>query len=191
MSRVIPVILAAAVLAVPVRAQGPPPQAMDAPFFQGQAMRALDEKVSLLVEQGKTAAAIEELRRVWDMHIPKLHPTYELKTRLLGRLAALYAATGAKEKSLETIKALLADVGPGTPAEAAAWLDAGSVYKTLGMTDEALKAFDRAIELSTRLSQSGGWRPPQGPRGGPPRDGPPPGLGRPEGDRQAPPPRPD
>ena len=165
--------------------EGPQPR-LDAPFFQGQAMRALDEKVSLLLEQRKNDAAIEELRRVYTIGVPKDHPVYEMKARLIGRLAGLYASAGRKTEALETIKGLLAEAPQGTPAEAAVWLDVGTAYRILGMPDEALKAFDRAIELSNRLAQVG-WRPAQGPRGRNPREGPPgPAPGQAPPDRQPP-----
>ena len=158
--------------AAPLRAQenppGPPPQ--DAAFFQGQAMRALAEKVDLLLDQKKTDLAVQELRRVYTFDVAKLQPSYEMKVRLIGRLAELYAATGKKTEALDTIKGMLADVVSGTPAEAAAWLVAGTVYRALAMPDEALKAFDRAIELSNTLAKSG-WRPPRPDGGRGPREG--------------------
>lgn len=164
---------------------GPPPN--DASFFQAMAMRALSEKVDLLLNQKKTDAAIVELRRVYTFEVPKGQPSFEMKVRLIGRLAEIYAAAGKKPEALEAVKGMLADVMAGTPAEAAAWLEAGSVYRAVGMPDEALKAFDRAIDLSNRLAQTG-WRAPQdsrrpgppgalpdrGPRDGPPDGGTPP-----------------
>jgi tetratricopeptide (TPR) repeat protein len=143
----------------PFDRDGPPP-ANDAAYLRAQVMRALDAKADLLVAQGKPDLAISELRRVLAFEIPKTHPAFELKARLVGRLASLYAANGKKAEALETIKALLAGVAAGTPAEAGAWLDAGTVYRALDMPDEALKAYDRAIELSTTLARTG-WRPPQ------------------------------
>ncbi len=165
-------LLVATCAAAGLRAQetppGPPPQ--DASFFQGQAMRALNEKVDILLDQKRTDLAIQELRRVYGFDVPKTQPSYEMKVRLVGRLAGLYAATGKKAEALETVKGMLADVTAGTPAEAAAWLEAGTAYRALAMPDDALKALDRAIELSQKLAQTG-WRPPR-------REG---GRGRPEG----------
>jgi len=122
------------------RYQGEPPPPLDASFFLGQAMRAMNEKADLLLEQKQTEAAIQELRRVLGMEVPKDRPVYELKVRLVGRLAGLYATSGKKAEALETLKSLLAEVPTGSPAEAAAWLDAGTAYRTLGMPEEALKA---------------------------------------------------
>ena len=182
------VTCAAATISAQGNIPGPPP--LDASFFQGQAMRALSEKVDLLLDQKKTDLAVQELRRVYTFDVAKMQPSYEMKVRLIGRLAELYAATGKKTEALDTVKGMLADVSSGTPAEAAACLEAGTVYRALGMPDEALKAFDRAIELSNTLAKSG-WRPPRrdrepregapqrGPREGPPGDRPPeppPGL---------------
>jgi len=161
---------------------GPPPP-QDASFFQGQAMRAMDEKASLLLEQGKTEQAIQTLAEAGSLDVSKGSPFYEFKVRLLGRLARTYLDTGKKSEALQTIKTLLAEVPAGTPAEAAAWLEAGGVYKKAGMPEEALKAFDRSIELSKKLAQTG-WTPPS-PQGSPrgPRSGP---GGSPPGSAQHP-----
>ena len=164
------VTCAAGALSAQENRPGPPPQ--DASFFRGQAMRALNEKVDLLLEQRKTDLAIQELRRVYGFEVAKTQPSYEMKVRLVGRLAELYAATGKRAEALETVKGMLADVTAGTPAEAAAWLEAGTVYRAVAMPDEALKAFDRAIELSDRLAQSG-WQPPRREDGRDRREGPP------------------
>ena len=145
----------------------PPPR--DASFYQGQAIRAIDEKASLLLEQGKTEAAIEAFKQVYTLEVPKNSPFYEGKVRLMGRLAKAYAESGHKPEALDTVKKLIAELPPGTPAEAAGWLEAGSVYKKTGMPDEALKAFDKAIELSKKLAEKG-WNPPPPPGG--PRPGP-------------------
>jgi tetratricopeptide (TPR) repeat protein len=180
-----------ALLALPLVAAGqePPPGHVDAPFFAGQAMRALDEEADLLIQTGKVDDAIEALRHVYEFEVPREHPIYELKAHLIGRLAALYARKGAKDKALDTLKELLADVPPGTPAEAAAWLDAGTTYRALGMTDEALKAFNRAVELSTKLAKTG-WRPPLRRGGRPGRGGPfQPPPNRPEGGAPVPTPQ--
>jgi tetratricopeptide (TPR) repeat protein len=168
------VVLVATLTATLLFAQeGPPgPPFQDASFFQALAMRALNEKVDLLLDQKKTDAAIQELRRVYTFDVPKGQPSFEMKVRLIGRLAELYAATGKKPEALEAVKGMLADVVAGTPAEAAAWLEAGTVYRAAGMPDDALKAFDRAIDLSNKLAQNG-WRPPQDPRRREPRDAPP------------------
>jgi tetratricopeptide (TPR) repeat protein len=103
-----------------------------------------------------------------------------MKVRVIGRLAKAYAEAGKKGDALDTVKKLLAEVPTGTPAEAAAWLEAGGVYRKVGMSEEALKAFDRSIELSKKLAKSG-WAPPpfpggpEGPRSG--AGGPPPWSG--------------
>ncbi len=164
----------------------PAPPPMNGSFFQAQALRALNEKVDLLLDLKKTDLAIQELRRVYAFDVPKTQPAYEIKVRLIGRLAEVYAASGKKSEALDTVKGMLTEVTPGTPAEAAAWLEAGTVYRAVAMPDEALKAFDRAIELSNKLAQSG-WRPPgrersRGSREGGhqhPRDEGPPGAGAP------------
>ena len=148
------------------RSQSEPPPPLDAAFFLGQAMRAINEKADLLLEQKQTDAAVDELRRVFAINVPKDRPVYELKARLIGRLAGLYAASGKKTEALDTLQRLLAELPAGSPAEAAAWLDAGTAYRSLGMADEALKAFDRAIELSNQLAKTG-WQE----RRQPPRQG--------------------
>ena len=147
------------------RPDGPPPN--DRAFLYGQAMRAIDEKTSILLEQGKTDLAIDELKKVYGFDVPPRHPIYEAKAHLIGRLAITYAGAGKKKEAVETIQRLLSDVPAGTVAEATAWVEAGSVYKQLGMSDEALKAFDRAIDLSQKLAASG--RPPARPGPPPPR----------------------
>ncbi len=147
---------------------GPPPG--DNGFLWAQAMQALEQKASLLLEMGKTDAAIDELGRVYAIDVPKAAPVYELKARLVGRLANVQADAGRKKDAAETVQRLLADVPPGSVAEASAWLDAGSVYRKLGMSDEALRAFDRAVDLSQKLAASrgpAGREPPPG--GRPPR----------------------
>jgi tetratricopeptide (TPR) repeat protein len=132
-------------------------------------MRAVDAKVNLLLEMGRTQQAIDELLRVESMDIPKQHPLYDVKAHLIGRLAISFSEAGRKKEGLETIQKLLADVPPGSPAEASAWLDAGVVYKQSSMPDDALKAFDKAIELSQKLARSGRRPvPPLGPGGRPP-----------------------
>ena len=154
----------------PRRGPGPPPE-MDRAFLYGQVFRAIDEKATILIEQGKPEAAIEELKKAQGMDVPAQHPIYEAKVHLLGRLAITYSDLGRKKEAVEAIQKLLADVPQGTVAEAKAWLDAGTVYKQVGMTDEALKAFDRAIDLSQKLAKS----PPRGPAGRAPM---PPGPGQ-------------
>ena len=124
-------------------------------FYVAQELHAVDAKVTLLLQLGRTDAAIEELSRVEAIEVPKDHPVYEVKAHLIGRLAATYAEAGKKKQALETLQRLQADIPAGSPAEAAAWLDAGTVYKQLSMPDEALKAFDKAIELSQKLARSG------------------------------------
>jgi tetratricopeptide (TPR) repeat protein len=146
------------------RRNQPPPPLNDADFFRMQTLQAIEGKADLLLDMGKLDAAIEELRKVSAMDISKDSPVYEIKIHLMGRLAMAYADAGRKAEALETGKKVLAEVPPGSPAEAEAWLEAGSVYKKLGMPDEALQAFDRAIALSQKLAQT----PPQGgPRPGP------------------------
>ncbi|HNX48815.1 MAG TPA: tetratricopeptide repeat protein [Thermoanaerobaculaceae bacterium] len=140
---------------------------MEARFFHGMALMALDEKASLLVEAGKPDAAITELRKVYTYDLPKDHPVYEVRVRLVGKLARLLAASDKKDEATRTITEMLADVAKGTPSEAAAWFEAGKTYRELGRIDDALKAFDRAIALSDELSkQSWEHGPPEGgPRG--------------------------
>jgi tetratricopeptide (TPR) repeat protein len=160
---------------------GGPPRA-DASFFRGLALMALDEKTTMLVDEGKAEAAIQELRKVYDYDLPRNNPVYEVKVRLIGKLARLCATTGKKAEAAKTIKDMLVDVAAGTPAEAAAWFEAGKTYKEAGMSDEALKAFDRSIELANALAKRGpmpgGVPPGRGPREhrnlppGPPPGGP-------------------
>jgi tetratricopeptide (TPR) repeat protein len=145
---------------------GPPPGAAprarrgpggpgDPVFFLAQEIRALDEKVSLLVEVGKPDAAIAAAKGAEAIDIPKGHPAYELKVHLLARTAQIYADTGRKKEALEALAKIGADVPKDGPAEAAYLLDAGRVYRKLKMSDEALKAFDRVIELSDKLAKEG------------------------------------
>ena len=181
-------VVAAAFLAPPVSAQGlgpqgPPPHGGAPPegnrsgpgpdrFPMALALRALDEKATLLLEQGKTDAALVEMKRAFDVDIPRDHPAYELKAQGIGRFAITLTNVGRKKEAVETIQRLLAEVPPGSVAEAAAWLDAGTVYKQSGMPEEALKAFDRSIELAQKLAKTRGpaGRPPPPPPGGrPPR----------------------
>ena len=180
-------VVATAFLALPASAQtlpsqgppphgGPPESDRSGPppdrFPMALVLRALDEKASLLLEQGKTDAALTEMRRAFDVDVPKDHPAYELKARSIGRFAITLTNVGRKKEAVETIQRLLAEVPPGSVAEAAGWLDAGTVYKQSGMPEEALKAFDRSIELAQKLAKTRGpaGRPPQPPPGGrPPR----------------------
>jgi tetratricopeptide (TPR) repeat protein len=178
-----PVMFAAQEARPQARPGGPPPRRgalgegmpqMPDPsgFFQAQAMRAIDEKGSLLLEMGKTAEAIQALQEVYTLDVPKQSPMYELKVHVIGSLAKAYLAAGQKGQALETIRKVLAEVSAGSPAEAAAWLEAGGVYKKAGMPEEALKAFDRSIDLSKKLA-AGGWAPPSPPSGpGNPHSGP-------------------
>ena len=151
---------------------GPPPdgERPEPPdrFPTALQLRALDEKASLLLEQGKTDAALVEMKRAFDVVVPKDHPAFELKAQVIGRFAATLAEAGKKKEAVETMQRLLAEVPPGSVAEAAAWLDAGTVYRRCGMPEEALKAFDRAIELAQKLAKARGpaGRPPQQPPGG-------------------------
>jgi tetratricopeptide (TPR) repeat protein len=126
----------------------------DRTFYLAQEVRALDEKVSLLVETGKADAAIAEAKKADAIDIPKDHPAYELKIHVLARPAQIYADAGRKKEALDALAKLGADVPKDGPAEAAYLLDAGRVYRKLKMTDEALKAFDRVIELSDKLAKS-------------------------------------
>ena len=127
---------------------------MDRGFIYAQMLRAIEAKTSLLIEQGKNDAAIEELKRVEGLDIPKDHPAFEGKVHLMGRLATALSAMGRKKEAVETIQKLLAEVPSGTVSEASALVDAGQVYKNCDMPDEALKAFDRAIELSQKLAKT-------------------------------------
>jgi tetratricopeptide (TPR) repeat protein len=140
-----------------------PPRDGDRAFFQAQVMRAIDEKATLLIEQGKPDAAVAELQRASAIDVPKDHPAFDMRARLLGRRAITLTALGRGKEGVEAIQTLIAEVPPGSPAEAAAWLDAGVVYRQAGMPDEALKAFDKAIELSQRLAEGGRRLPPQPP----------------------------
>ncbi len=193
-----PFLLAASLLAQqgpPPREGGPqgpphgPPQSpqMDRGFLYGQMFQALDSKVSLLVEQGKNDAAIDELKKVLAVDVPKEHPIYEAKARLIGRLAITLTNAGRKKEAVETIQRLLAEVPPGSVAEASAWLDAGTVYRQSGMPEKALDAFDKAIELSQKLAVKAPSRGPAGRLQGPPPgghpNGPPPGP-NPKGDSE-------
>jgi tetratricopeptide (TPR) repeat protein len=185
-------LLAALLLALPLAAQpgerpmGPPPGGPPGPdrgFLWGQMLRAIEEKSDLLLEEGKTDAALETLQRVFAVDVPKWHPAFEMKTHLVGKLAVVYMKAGKKKEAVETVQKLLAEVPPDTPAEAAALVDAGAVYRQAGMADEALKAFDRAIALAEKLAKAA----PRGPAG---RPMPPPG-GRPPGFRPPPKGEPD
>lgn len=143
---------------------GPPPDR----FPMALTLRALDEKASLLLEQGKTDAALVEMKRAFDVAIPKDHPAYEIKAQVIGRFAITLTNAGRKKEGVETIQRLLAEVPAGSVAEAAAWLDAGTVYRQSGMPEEALKAFERSIELAQKLAKTRGpaGRPPHQPPGG-------------------------
>ncbi len=160
------------------RGMGPPP---DARFFHGLSLMALDEKASLLAEQGHNDAAIAELRKVYAYDLPKDSPVYEVKVRLVGKLARLLATAGHTEEAVKTVQDMLADVAKATPSEAAAWFEAGRTYRAVGMTEEALKAYDRAIAVSDELAKRE-WKP-QPPGGGGPREH------RPDGPPDAPPSR--
>lgn len=151
-------------------AQGPPPggdRGPDQGFLYVQMMRAIEGKADLLIEQGRGEAAIEELKKVQGIDVSKDSPPYEIKVHMLGKLAITLTNYDRRKEAVETIQKLLAEVPPGTPAEATAWLNAGTVYRQSGMPDEALKAFDRAIDLSQKLVRSPG---PTG-RPNPPRAG--------------------
>lgn len=171
---------AALALPRPAAAQGPPPPQPGGPAAPGpdrsfllvNVLRAIEGKAMILLDQGKTEAALEELRRAQTVEVPRESPAWEAKAHLISRLARTYAEAGKRKEALETTQRLLSDVPPGSVAEATAWVEAGATYRQLGMSDEALKAFDRAIELSEKLVRS-----PRGPAG---RPGPPPG-GRPMG----------
>jgi tetratricopeptide (TPR) repeat protein len=143
-------------------------------------LRAIEEKSDVLLEEGKTDAAVETLQKVFAVDVPKWHPAFEMKTHLVGKLAVTYAKAGRKKEAVETVQKLLAEVPPDTPAEAAALVDAGAVYRQAGMNDEALKAFDRAIALAEKLAKAA----PRGPAGRPmpPPGGRPPGPRPPKGD---------
>lgn len=142
-------------------------------FVQGQLLRALEAKTSLLIEQGKQEEAAKELQRILDIDVQKPGPLWEARIHLLSRLAITYTNVGKKKEAVETIKKVLADVPAGTPLEASVLVDAGTVYRQAGMLEEAMKAFDRAIEVSNKLAtapRGPARRPPPG--GGP--EGPPP-----------------
>jgi tetratricopeptide (TPR) repeat protein len=149
----------------------PPFPFPDPGFLAGQTIRALEEKADLLIEQKKTDAAIEEMRRVFSLDVPREGPAFELKAHLVGRLAITLANAGRKKEAVETMQRLLAAVPAGSVAEATAWLDAGVVYRQAGLPDEALKAYERSIELSQKLARLRGSSgpPPQYPPGRPPR----------------------
>lgn len=168
-------LLAAPLLAQEPREQPPPPSpGPDRVFFQAQILRAIEGKAILYMEQGKQEAALEELKKALAVDIPRDHLMFEANAHLVGMLAITYTNVGKKKEGVETIQKLLQEVPPGSVAEASATLDAGTVYRQAGMPDEALKAFDRAIELSQKLAA----RPPRGPAG---RPMPPPPPGRPPG----------
>jgi tetratricopeptide (TPR) repeat protein len=131
------------------RGIGPPP---DSRFFHGLSLMALDEKASLLAEQGRNDAAIAELRKVYAYDLPKDSPVFEVRVRLVGKLARLLAAAGHTEEAVKTVGDLLTDVAKGTPSEAAAWFEAGKTYRTLGMVEDALRAYDQAIAASDELA---------------------------------------
>lgn len=157
----------------PREGEPPHPPGPDRVFFQAQVLRAIEGKATLYMEQEKPEAAIEELKKALPIDIPREHPMFEAKAHLVGMLAIVYTNVGKKKEAVETIQKLLQEVPPGSVAEATATLDAGTVYRQAGMPDEALKAFDRAIELSQKLAA----RPPRGPAGHPM----PPPPGRPPG----------
>jgi tetratricopeptide (TPR) repeat protein len=127
----------------------------DRVFYLAQQIRAMDEKVSLLVEAGKPDVAITVAGKAEAVDVPPDHPAYDLKIHLLARAAQIYADTGHRKEALEVLSKVGADVPKGGPAEAAFLLDAGRVYRRLNMPEEALKAFDRVIELSEELSRMG------------------------------------
>jgi tetratricopeptide (TPR) repeat protein len=171
----LPSLLAFAVSA-PLAAQqgppGPPSREFDRGFIYAQMLRAIEAKTSLLIDQGKPDAAIEELKKVVTLDVPKDHPAFEGKAHLMGRLATTLSLQGRKKEAVETIQKLLAEVPAGSVSEVSAVVDAGQVYRNCDMPDEALKSFDRAIELSQKLAKA----PPRGPAGrpGPHPPGPPP-----------------
>jgi tetratricopeptide (TPR) repeat protein len=166
-------LLAAILLTVaPLAAQGPPPPPNN--FIYAQMFRAIAMKTDMLVEQGKVEAAIAEMEKALAVDIRRDEPAYEMKAQLAGRLALTYAQVGRDADAVQTLQKLLAEVPSGSVAEAGALLDAGQVYRQLGMTEEAMKAFDRAIELSAKLARrprgpAGPDRPPRGDAPPPPR----------------------
>jgi tetratricopeptide (TPR) repeat protein len=154
----------------------------DRGFVWAQLLRAYDEKASLLLEQGRPDAALEELKKGAAVEVPKEVPAFELKVHLMGRLAVTLADLGRKKESVDAIQRLLAEVPAGSVAEAQAWLDAGVAYRKAGLPDEALKALDRSIELSQKLAKTRGpaGRPLPPPRGRPGRPAPQPPQGEPK-----------
>ena len=160
---------------------GQPDRGPDRNFFLAQTLRAIDSKAGILIDLGRHEAAADELKKVLALDIPKDGPMYEAKVHLVGRLAISLTNVGRKKEAVETIQKLLAEVPKDSVAEAQALLDAGTVYRQAGMPDEALKMFDRAIDLSQKLAAKAPRGPADG--GGPPARGfqpgqPPPG-GRP------------
>jgi len=177
-------LVSGALAAQEPRPQGPPhgqaDRGPDRNFFLAQTLRAIDQKAGILIDQGRHEAAADELRKVLAIDIPKDTPMFEAKVHLIGRLAISLTNIGKKKEAVETIQKLLAEVPKDSVAEAQALLDAGTVYRQSGMPDEALKMFDRAIDLSQKLAAKA----PRGPAdGGPPargfHPGQPPSGGRP------------
>ncbi len=184
-SHLLAIHLAVAALSNLLAAQPQPPQQGGQPprpedsrvFYQVQTLRAIENKADLLLEMGKTDMALEEFKRAFSVDIPRDEPAFEVKAHVIGKFAITLTNMDRKKEAVETIQKLLAQVAPGSVAEATAWLNAGTVYRQSGMPEEALKAFDRAIELSQKLARSPGPGgrpgPPLPPGGRPPRQQPP------------------
>jgi tetratricopeptide (TPR) repeat protein len=144
-------------------AQQGPPQGQGGPdrgYLYGQILRAIDEKASMLIEQGKGEAAAEEMKRASTIDVPKDHPVFEMKVHLLGRLAITYTNLGRKQEALDTIRKVL-DVPLREAWPRPMPASTPTVYRQSGQPEEALKAFDRATELQ-KLRTDGTLRAPEG-----------------------------
>lgn len=94
---------------------GMPPAPDPAGFFQAQAMRAMDEKGSLLLEMGKPAEAVLALKDVYTLDVSRESPMFELRVHVIGSLAKAYLASGQKAQAIDTLKKALAEVPPAPP----------------------------------------------------------------------------
>ena len=118
--------------------------------------KARYNKAQIYENQGKIDMAIEEMKKVLDLDIPKDREAFEIKVHAYNYIADLYIKSNQGNKALEIIEKAIEEAPENSVFASRLYLTKGEIYRRLGQDDKALETFDKAIGSGEKLFEKGG-----------------------------------
>ncbi len=118
--------------------------------------KARYNKAQIYENQGKIEMAIEEMKKVLDLDIPRDRKAFEIKVFAYNYIADLYLKSNQGNKALEIIEKAIEEAPGNSVFASRLYLTKGEIYRRLGQDDKALETFDKAIGSGKKLLKKGG-----------------------------------